>query len=610
MKRITTIFIGILGVAFTSCSTNSIKEDKMEVFLRQMEQLRQKLDSIKNDSLKSEMTKYAYFVSMYEQNGLERDIVPQSTKYKLDTCSILNDYSSFEELTDNFIKGIYLTRSGYSGGEVTLHPVEPFIYPFIVNYNWVEVILNNGVKIGVRNTNIDSFSFSHNKDSIQAFQHKRFNPTLVHVFSPSAEPKLLPSVLKGKIEAIIPSAVNRFHFNKKDIGTTKTIEGITIKLVDMVNNHADVEIETPEGFYCGVDACDQFRWIKISAKDKTNKYLSSHTGSTGSFFDKQMFEGVYPKLLSHVEFTDEFISGFLEECKKKEEEYHKIYNSREKNKRFQWFAFRGIVEDVYVDVYDFTKPVIIQKDTSLTVLDRSIRYTRESMPVLPKNATVYDGELKKIFESGCELSESNLNAQITISQGKTQLPSHKKSLVELICSESMSDKIHGGYTRFEKLKNIQFYDKHDNLIKLSPDSIGYENYFKPNWLVDFSGGRIEYHPERFPGAPAYVKGTVAINIFAIEKQEFPVDNLPEGISIVDNAILIESSSKLGSLKLYVKNATDRYLKLIGDFYIQEDKLKNEPPATAYYFYGKPETIEFYKASVTKQVDYPFEVKLD
>src|SRR5574344_2671349 len=129
-------------------------------------------------------------------------------------------------------------------------------------------------------------------------------------------------------------------------------------------------------------------------------------------------------------------------------------------------------------------------------------------------------------------------------------------------------------------------------------------------MVNVNTSSIEYFSKTFPITPYYATGVIELNMVDVKKQTYSTNNLPEGVLIKGNAILLDQKIfNDNTYALFVKDNTNQYLKTIHEYSgeVDIDGVKQNKHIS--YYYGTPQTIEIYTIAGTKIVDYNFKVKL-
>ena len=598
----------ILSCALVACNGQNV-ENKIKEYGSQIEIFEKKVNKIENDSLKKKMKEAEMLLFSSEMTKLEMQKVPE-TEYMSDPYSVINNYSSLESLTENYINGVIPVIRSDNDKELSVQIRNAFTYPFRMTTKWEQTFFEDGKIFSILKES--SQNRAPKSDSIKITESNEWtSPKSIEVHYPDKGQKTMPVQMQASFYAEMPSNITKFHFYKKNIGTIQKVGNISIKLISMQNSFAEIEVSTPNGFNMGSDICDQYNWLKIAAKDSKGHFLSESGGSTSLAIDMLSFNDLYQKAIKQEAFTSEFLSNFLADFNKRTEEQKLKYKNSNKNKYFRFSRFRGIVEEVCINVYDYTNSIKIKKDIKFPIVHISGSYSSsfcpKTFPRVQTTASIYDNEVKEMLDNKYELSEDNLNTEIRISQEPSTMTDYAVIIFQY--PQLTSSKFF--QNRFAKLKTVTFYDKNKRPIEISPDSINLnlDLNAKKNLLVNFEGNGIEYHPERFHVVPYFAKGTALVNLFGIERQIWAVDHLPEGIRLEGNALIIDHSV-FGDYEFYVMDNTKQYLKLIDKSLISGRFFnKNSTYFEVYYFYGKPQIVELYKIASQKQAEYHFDVKL-
>ncbi|WP_236763284.1 hypothetical protein, partial [Acinetobacter junii] len=109
---------------------------------------------------------------------------------------------------------------------------------------------------------------------------------------------------------------------------------------------------------------------------------------------------------------------------------------------------------------------------------------------------------------------------------------------------------------------------------------------------------------------ASLVGSVPLFWATIEKATIDAAKLPKGLSLKDNALIIDQKDfPADSWRFYAKDASGNYLKeILGVSHRAEEY--GTAMFDVHYFYGQPTTLESYQRTDLSTVQYGFEVKLD
>ncbi len=605
-KLITTITIFFIFLAKCSSQKTNELSARMRQYEQQTKSFNDKANTIESDSLKQKLFSIAMGLFMHERSEINKQIIP-NTQYIDNPYFLRESYKSHSDLTDNYINGLTLFYFDNSDTKYTINTSEAFKFPFKINTTWQEAIFDNQKAYPILNNNINIQT-----NDIQVIESGKWSfPKSFDIKYPTENKTPICTGIKAEIEVEIPSIIHQFHFLKADIGKTQTKNDLSVKLLSMNNNYVEIEVCTPEGFITSENDFNQFKWLEIYAKDNTSKFI--HTSSTSTSKHKWTNESIlgelYQELTAQETFTSDFLSSFLAKVNTIYKEEEKSTNKKEdKNRQYRLQLFNGVVEEISVDLYDYTTPERILKEVIYPISDVRNLISLGDFKEIKTKGAVYDNEITMLSNKPYDISENELEKQIMISQKPALLS--KGAVVKFEYPNSISSKLIGDFDRFSTPKEITFLNKDEKTINISPNAIGYKPLSESDKLVDFSTNRIEYHPKKFSETPYYVKGILTIKIAEIKKQVASVNNLPDGVLIKENAILLDQSKyKSNEYLVLVKDTTNRYLKQIMGYSGAVNINGVNSNKHISYYYGTPQTIEIYKIASSKIVDYKFKIEL-
>ena len=576
-----------------------------------MESSFQKVNAIENDSLKQELYGIAMWLFNNEMDTIKMQREQITTQYKDNPYFLLESYPTHKDLAENYIHQKILYYFSKSGSDYTIAVKDAtdylFDYPFKSNVIWQEVIFDNLKSYPIVPEDIKNDEKSSDIKITEL--GKMTSPKRFEISYPTENKKPLPTKVKALVQTEIPSTINQFHFLKTDIGKTQTKNNVSVTLLRMANNYAEIEVNIPDGFFKDDDICKQYDWIKIEAKDQTAQYLSM--ASATSSLSKKTYDtaagNLFKELVAQEKYTPEFVSAFIEKANKVIEDKRALNETRDNNKQYRFQNFRGIVNEINVDIFDYSKSEMISKEVVYPISDFRNLISQGDFKEIQTTASVYDNEIIALANKPYEIEEDDLKNQITTDQVPTIML--KSSVVNFNYPILVSSKIIED-NRYNKIKEVSFLNKNERPIDISPDSINYGSWEKRGSMINVNQKSIEYFQNRFLETPYYVTGVLELNLVDVKKQTYGISNLPEGVLIKGNAILLDQKTfNSGKYALFVKDNTNRYLKTIYEYScaIDIDGVKHNKHIS--YYYGTPQTIEIYTKAGTKIVDYNFKVKL-
>jgi hypothetical protein len=594
------LFSALLLLAFSFASCTKSIDAQLEQLEKEKLAFRKKLATIKNDSIREKADQLGSMLFMLESINLENQKPPKDTAYEENPYAILADYPNLSSLTNNYLNGIVAAQPDDSETKSEIRLSMPFAFPFQQKTEWKNVTLANQTSVAISEKYQDSAAFA------QAIQENWNGEDRFTVFPSATGNVIKPKTLGGIITAKIPKNVLQFKFANNETGDTKEQDGIKVKLVSIKGHAVQLEIYNPKKLDPSVNE-DELESYKVVAMDETKQFLDQSGSSTGD--DESL--AIYKKVLQKIIENPDKVNELEKEVNKLDEEYEK----KNKNKVHYTTYYRGAVTDVIVYVLDYSKVNTIKKDLQLPVYPFFASYLSDKdgdQPILDvRTGTVaYDQTIAKSLKEKLELTESELKTKIKISQNEYKLADDKGEF-NFDYPKLFSDHFITGFDRFGEVKEINFYaSKGGKSIAIPKDSIDLNNgtYVENPW-VEFNSGRIVYHPSKFSQKAKYATGIIEVKLADIKKATYNSNQLPKGITINGNKLLIDETIVTGSNTYYVKDKTGKYLKLITNLTFVRHNGTEKGKTSAYYYYGSPSSVDLYTLNNEKVVNYPFEVNL-
>ena len=166
-----------------------------------------------------------------------------------------------------------------------------------------------------------------------------------------------PVSLQGKVEVIAPRRLYSFDLTKKDVGQTRTNDNLSVTLLKLANNYAEVEFNNSAPLAPEVSDTPLNPLI-VQAKDTTGQFLSrsgsiNETATQIAFYQKQL-----AKMQQQKAWSEAFEKQINEEQRTFEKQqthhYTKVY-------------FNGPIDTLEVSVLDFSAATVTRKDLNLPV---------------------------------------------------------------------------------------------------------------------------------------------------------------------------------------------------------------------------------------------------
>lgn len=590
-----------LCVALLMASGCSPKEEQKQATLEEKTaQFEQSLDDIQDPKLRDAIADLGGSLLLLERARLKLASKPIEAEYGEDSLALLKHYPTPQALVDTYINGLFVLRkTSHSDYLTDLQPVFPFNFnapdqfPFPHGLEWQSVTLSNNKVIPFQ----PEWSETDPGIQLSPSSSNLTNPDDLTVTYPFIEgietenkSQPQPVSLKGAVEVVTPGKVLTFDLTKKDVGHKRTEGNITLNLLALEKNYAEIELtnSAPLAAELGDESPNP---LLVQAQDSTGQFLTrsgsiNESAAQVAFYEKQLAEMQKQKTWSEAlekQLTDE--QKAFEH--KQSRHYAKVY-------------FNGLIDNLQVNVLDFSTATVTHKDLNLPVLRFDRNSLQKTVQALPMPVTVYDDSAASWLKDA-SMSEDQLKSSVTISQSTEDASAAK---IVFDHPYTFNDDLVGA-ERNNSDAPITFFTADDKGERGEPIELPTEAF-----ELNAASGTLTYDLNLFPETPAFVVGSVPLFLASIEKTTIDAAKLPKGLSLKDNALIVDQKDfPSDSWRFYAKDASGKYLKEILSV-----SHRAEEYGTAlfdvHYFYGQPTTLESYQRTDLSTVQYGFEVKLD
>ncbi|WP_415765601.1 hypothetical protein [Pseudomonas sp. ZB1P45] len=587
-----------LALLMSACSPS---DEKRQVSLEEKTaQFEKSLDAIQDPKLKEAVAELGGSLLLLERAQLKLDSKPVETEYGEDALAVLKHYPTPQALVDTYINGLFVLHKDSSSDYLTdLQPVFPFNFNIPVAFlfphslEWQSVTLSNKRVIPFQ----PEWSETDPGIQLSPSSSNLTNPDDLTVTYPfidglDVENKNQPQPvsLQGKVEVIAPRRLYSFDLTKKDVGQTRTNDNLSVNLLNLANNYAEIEFNNSAPLAPEVSETPLNPLI-VQAKDSSGQFLSrsgsiNETAAQIAFYQKQL-----AKMQQQKAWSESFEKQIDEEQrafeKQQSHHYSKVY-------------FNGPIETLEVSVLDYSTATVTRKDLNLPVLRFDPHTTQKTIQPLTLPVVVYDDQAT-IWLKGATLGEEQLKKSIRISQS-VEDPSAAR--IEFDHPKSFNDELLGtSFTPGESPVSFFTEDgngKRDEPIELPPEA----------YQVDPLRGTITYDLNLFPETPAYAVGSMPLFLATVEKKTIDARQLPKGLVLKGNALMVDLKQfPAQDWRFFAKDDSGNYLKEI--LSVSHDASAEGPALLGvHYFYGQPARLETYQRTDLSTVQYGFEVKLD
>ena len=597
--RLTLTSAGVcLALLLGACSPG---EEKRQVSLEEKTaQFEKSLDAITDPKLKDAVAELGGSLLLLERAQLKLDSKPVETEYGDDALAVLKHYPTPQALVDTYINGLFVLRKDSSSDYlIDLQPVFPFnfnipaAFLFPHGLEWQSVTLNNKRVIAFQ----PEWSETDPGIQLSPSSSNLTNPDDLTVTYPFIEGLDIdhknqpqPVSLQGKLEVIAPRRLYSFDLTKKDVGQTRTNDNLSVTLLKLAHNYAEIEFNNNAPLAPEIGETPLNPLI-VQARDATGQFLTrsgsiNETASQIAFYQQQLAKMQQQKI-----WTEAFGKQLDEEQRAFEKQqtrhYSKVY-------------FNGPIETLEVSLLDFSGATVTRKDLDLPVRRFDRHTTEKTIQPLSFPVVVYDDQASTWLK-GATLTEEQLKKGVNISQSVDD-PSAAR--VEFSHLKSFNDELLG--TSFSPGDSpVSFFTEDSNGKRDEPIELPAEAY-----QVDPLRGTITYDLNLFPETPAYVVGSMPLFLATVEKKALDTHQLPKGLELKGNALVVDLNVFPDlDWRFFAKDDSGNYLKEI--LAVNHDASAEGPGLFAvHYFYGQPTQLETYQRTDLTTVQYGFEVKLD
>ena len=592
--------IGLCAALLLAGGCSPSDEQKQATLEEKTAKFEQSLDSIQDPKLRDAIADLGGSLLLLERAQAKLATKPIEAEYGEDSLALLKHYPTPQALVDTYINGLFVLRkTSHSDYLTDLQPVFPFTFntsdqfPFPHGLEWQSVTLSNNKVIPFQ----PEWSETDPGIQLSPSSSNLTNPDDLTVTYPfidgiETENKSQPQPvnLKGTVEVIAPGKVLTFDLSKKDVGHTRTEGNITLKLLLLEKNYAEIELTNSQALAPEVGD-ESPNPLLVQARDSTGQFLTrsgsiNESSAQVAFYEKQLTE-----MQKQKAWSEAFEKQLTDEQKafehKQSSHYAKVY-------------FNGVIDNLQVNVLDFSTATRTRKDLDLPVLRFDKNSLQQTVQALPMPVTVYDDGAASWLKDA-SMTEEQLKNSVTISQSVEDA-----SAAHIVFDHpfTFNDDLVGS-ERNSSESPVTFFTADEKGERGEPIELPTEAF-----ELNPARGTLTYDLNLFPENPAYVVGSIPLFLATIEKAEIDVAKLPKGLSLKDNALVVDQKEfPADSWRFYAKDASGNYLKeILGVSHRAEEY--GTAMFDVHYFYGQPTTLESYQRTDLSTVQYGFEVKLD
>ncbi|MCF5720213.1 hypothetical protein [Pseudomonas syringae] len=592
--------IGLFAALLIAGGCSPSDEKKQASLEEKTAKFEQSLDAIQDPKLRDAIADLGGSLLLLERTQAKLATKPIEAEYGEDTLALLKHYPTPKALVDTYINGLFvLHKASHSDYLTDLQPVFPFSFnsleqfPFPHGLEWQSVTLSNNKVIPFQ----PEWSETDPGIQLSPSSSNLTNPDDLTVTYPFIEgietenkSQPQPVRLKGAIEVVAPGKVLTFDLSKKDVGHTRTDGTVTLKLLLLEKNYAEIELtnSAPLAPEVGDESPNP---LLVQARDSTGQFLTRSGSINESAAQVAFYEQQLAEMQKQKAWSDAFEKQLTDEQKafehKQSSHYAKVY-------------FNGLIDNLQVNVLDFSTATLTRKDLDLPVMRFDKNSLQHTVQPLPMPVTVYDDGAASWLKDA-SMTEDQLKNSVTISQS-----TEDASAAHIVFDHpfTFNDDLVGA-ERNSSESPVTFFTADDKGERGEPIELPTEAF-----ELNPSRGTLTYDLNLFPENPGYVVGSIPLFLANIEKATVDVAKLPEGLTLKDNALVVDQKQfPSDSWRFYAKDASGNYLKeILGVSHRAEEY--GTATFDVHYFYGQPTSLESYQRTDLSTVQYGFEVKLD
>ncbi|MHC8368648.1 hypothetical protein ACYZT9_23030 [Pseudomonas sp. ZT5P21] len=587
-----------LALLMSGCSPC---DDNRQVSLEEKTaQFEMSLEAIQDPKLKDAVAELGGSLLLLERTQLKLDSKPVETEYSADVLAVLKHYPTPQALVDTYLNSLIVLHKDSSSDYLTdLQPVFPFnfnipdTFLFPHGLEWQSVTLSDKRVIAFQPEWSETDPGIQLSPSSSNLTHPDdLTVTYPYVDGLDVENKNQPQPvsLQGKAQVIAPRRLYSFELTKKDVGQTRTNDNLSVTLLKLANNYAEIEFNNNAPLAPEIGEIPLNPLI-VQAKDATGQFLSR----SGSINETAAQIAFYQKQLAKMQQQ----KAWSETFEKQLDEEQRAFEKQQKN-HYSKVYFNGLIETLEVSLLDFSAATVTRKDLDLPVRRFDQHTTAKTIQPLTLPVVVYDDQAPTWLK-GATLSEEQLKKSVNIRQSVDD-PSAAR--IEFDHTRSFNDELLG--TSFNPGNSpVSFFTedssgKRDEPIELPPQA----------YQIDPLRGLITYDLNLFAQTPAYAVGSMPLFLATIDKQTLDVHQLPKGLELKGNALVVDLKRfPAQDWRFFAKDDSGHYLKEILSV-IHDASAEGPAVFGVHYFYGQPTRLETYQRTDLTTVQYGFEVKLD
>lgn len=558
------------------------------------------LEVIQDPKLKNAVTELGSSLLLLERAQLKLDSKPVETEYGEDVLAVLKHYSTPQALVDTYINGLIVLHKDSSSDYLTdLQPLFPLNFDIPAGFffphglQWQSVTLSNKRVIAFQpewSETDPGIQLSPSSSNLNHPDDLTVTYPFIDGLDVQNKHQPQPVSLQGKVQVIAPRRLYSFDLTKKDIGQTRSNDNLSVTLLKLTDNFAEIEYNNSAALAPEV-AQIPLNSLIVQARDASGQFLAR----SGSINQSAAQIAFYEKQLARMQKQKAWSEAF----EKQLEDEQRVFEQKQKS-QYSKVYFNGPIDTLEVSLLDFSTATVTQKDLDLPVRRFDRHTTQKTIQPLTLPVVVYDDHAPTWLK-GAALNEEQLKKSVSIRQSVDD-PSAAR--IEFDHTRSFNDELLGSAFNPGETP-VTFFTEDKQGQRGEPIELPAEAY-----QIDPLNSIITYDLNLFAQTPAHAVGSMPLFLATIDKQTLDTNALPKGLELKGNALVVDQKLfPAQDWRFFARDESGHYLKEI--LSVSHDASPEGPALfDVHYFYGQPTRLETYQRTDLTTVQYGFEVKLD
>ncbi|RUO33087.1 hypothetical protein [Aliidiomarina soli] len=534
----------------------------------------------------------------------------------------MHDYGGMTEMTEAYLQSLLAIQSQdhpfcysqprHQGFALS----EGFEFPFRHRLTYSRMALDNGDVLqipDVENGQRETDDISFNGDSY-CYQRS---------FT-ADDPQ--PATVTGEFHAQLPDKLIEFEFTAADVGKTQEQDGYVVTLLELETGLYTIEIDAAEGVPLNFGSGD----VLAEAVDAHGEYIEWWATRRQPHERALKLDDLLGDLIARAE------QGTVDEATVRSEigALRDMLDEQQGRSLYLSRQFHGVIDKALITLMVYSDDSeLVSRELALPVhrfsnLSGAGQAQLNTLPQIPVTVPVYD-DRAALRTDIVDLDAQQMQQRIeTVQRLMKAPPNDYPAEILWFTPPVQSDILLDRRDRagLFVLAAFDFYDQHGELVRdptlkdLQIEDIGFETRSR-RLENPFMVGGLLYYPERLTGIPVRVQGTLPIMVAPnLIKDSYSKDELPAGMTLNGNQLIVDYAvfeprevnqvnNELVERRnqLFARDARGYLaeMKKVHSFHARPGRVAID----IYYFYGEPDTVEFWYLGDTEYVDYDFDIRL-